>query len=643
MKRGTSRLAVTLLGVMTLAVIVSFGAGAAGAKGPKPKDPHPAGKSACSLGKGGKIQHVIYLQFDNVHFFRDNPNVPSDLEQMPNLLDFLRQNGTLLTNDHTVLISHTGGGILASLTGLYPNRQGQAVSNSYGYFKPDGSVGFSSSFKYWTDQTDAGNPATVPPTPAGDPNFNMVNNDDASLGGTGAVRNAPAPWVPFTRAGCDVGNVGTANAVLENNNAVVFRSGPTTLAASAAVGATNIKVASVTGFAAGETITLDAGTNLENAVVATVGTAGATGTGITLTAPLTKAHSTPPAGATGVTVYGPTATDPTGDMTKVFTRDRTEWNEGKASQLANPGSAARNLAQTDFVGMTIHCAAGGGICNDNATNARPDELPDEAGGYSGSDFKGLFGAKYVNPAINHGSACVDDTGGNPIQDQFQQCGFPGFDGMFPRNTLGEVAQMQEAGVPVTFAYISDAHDGHGVAGEIHHAYGPGEKDYVQQLADYDKSFGEFFTRLKNDGITKDNTLFVVTVEEEDHFAGTQPDDAELRRRQHAVHLPERERGQRRPEAARRHLQRKPRDGRDDELQRPLRHGAERLHHRQSRPGLGDGADARAGDVRHGGDESVLGRTAEPVRRHGGSDRGEPPPHGHRRPGENADVHAVRAG
>ena len=175
-----------------------------------------------------------------------------------------------------------------------------------------------------------------------------------------------------------------------------------------------------------------------------MGTAGATGTGITLTAPLTKAHSTPPSGASGVTVYGPTATDPTGDMTKVFTAGSTEWNEGKASQLANPGSAARNLAQTDFVGMTIHCAAEGGICNDNAANARPDNLPDEAGGYSGS-FKALFGAKYVNPAINHGSACVDDTGGNPIQDQFHQCGFPGFDGMFARNTLGEVAQMQEAG------------------------------------------------------------------------------------------------------------------------------------------------------------------------------------------------------
>ena len=84
--------------------------------------------------------------------------------------------------------------------------------------------------------------------------------------------------------------------------------------------------------------------------------------------------------------------------------------------------------------------------------------------------------------------------------------------------------MQEAGVPVTFGYLSDAHDGHGLAGEIHHAYGPGEAGYVQQLKDYDQSFAQFFDRMQKDGITKDNTLFVVTVEEGDHFAGTQPDN-----------------------------------------------------------------------------------------------------------------------
>ena len=44
-------------------------------------------------------------------------------------------------------------------------------------------------------------------------------------------------------------------------------------------GATNIKVASVEGFAAGETIRIDTGANLETAVIATVGTAGATTVG----------------------------------------------------------------------------------------------------------------------------------------------------------------------------------------------------------------------------------------------------------------------------------------------------------------------------------------------------------------------------
>ena len=32
--------------------------------------------------------------------------------------------------------------------------------------------------------------------------------------------------------------------------------------------------------------------------------------------------------------------------------------------------------------------------------------------------------------------------------------------MFAKNTLGYVAAMQEAGVPVTYGYISDAHDLH---------------------------------------------------------------------------------------------------------------------------------------------------------------------------------------
>ena len=169
-RHAPHRMLVTLATVVLIAASLAIAPVASAAPpGPPGHGGPPTG--SCDLqSKGDKIQHVIYLQFDNVHFLRDNPNVPSDIEQMPHLYDFLKDNGTFDTNDHTVLISHTGGGILASLTGLYPNRMGQAVSNSYGYFRPDNSVGFSSSFKYWTDNTDGGNAATTPPTASADTN-----------------------------------------------------------------------------------------------------------------------------------------------------------------------------------------------------------------------------------------------------------------------------------------------------------------------------------------------------------------------------------------------------------------------------------------------------------------------------------------
>jgi hypothetical protein len=507
--RGRARIVLAALAVAGLSAFAVFGMGTVQSAKGTPNGP-PVGQN-CTLANG--IQHVIYLQFDNVHFNRDNPNVPSDLEQMPHLLNFIQNNGTLDTNDHTILISHTGGGILSTLTGLYPDRHGQGVSNSYGYFRPDGSVGFSSSFKYWTDNTDGGNPANNPPTPSADPNFNMVNNDPPSLGGTGQNRNAPAPWVPYTRAGCDVGGAGLANIELENNTSIITRTvGNTTLAAPSLAGAMSITVASAANLAAGQTIILESGT--VRAEVATI--SSISGTTVNLAAQLASPHNN--GGA--VTVY---TADPTGDMTKVFGAGSPEWFEGRGSQIAPSGTAARALAQTDFVGVAIHCAAGGGICNSNAANARPDQLPDEAGGYSG--FEGLFGAKYVDPAITGGAPCVNDTNGSPIQDPFGQCGFPGFDGLLAKNALGYVAQMQESGVPVTFAYINDAHDFHGVSGNDHRAYGPGEAGYVQQLKDYDQAFADFFARLQSDGINKNNTLFVITVEEGDHFAGTPPDAA----------------------------------------------------------------------------------------------------------------------
>ncbi|MGE5207310.1 MAG: hypothetical protein ACM3PW_16995, partial [Chlamydiota bacterium] len=149
------------------------------------------------------IQHVIYIQFDNTHFMRDNPNVPSDLEQMPHLLNFIEGNGALLTNHHTPLIAHTATDILTSLTGVYGDRQGVPVSNSFRYFLPNGTSNTGVSFAYWTS------PLFDPAMPAfpTDTTYNMLTADG---------HNAPAPWAPYTRAGCNFGAVATANTILEN-------------------------------------------------------------------------------------------------------------------------------------------------------------------------------------------------------------------------------------------------------------------------------------------------------------------------------------------------------------------------------------------------------------------------------------------
>jgi hypothetical protein len=95
--------------------------------------------SRCTLAHG--IRHVIFIEFDNTHFMRDigrdgSANVPSDLEQMPHLLTFIAGHGTLLSNYHTPLISHTSDDIMTSETGVYPSRHGVATAaNSYYYYR----------------------------------------------------------------------------------------------------------------------------------------------------------------------------------------------------------------------------------------------------------------------------------------------------------------------------------------------------------------------------------------------------------------------------------------------------------------------------------------------------------------------------
>jgi hypothetical protein len=196
------------------------------------------------------------------------------------------------------------------------------------------------------------------------------------------------------------------------------------------------------------------------------------------------------------------------DVQKVF---------GKNSSQANQDSKHQNA---DFIGEAIHCPIGSSLCT-TANGAEPDSLPTEPGGYNG--FEALFGAKYINIAFG---APLEDLDGNVLKNvDSGLVGFTGFDPLATQ-TLGAVATMLEKGVPVVFAYISDVHDnqeGPGLSAES--TFGPGEQPYVKQLADYNRAFGQFFMRLKNDGIDASNTLFIFTPDEGDHNVAGAPSPA----------------------------------------------------------------------------------------------------------------------
>jgi hypothetical protein len=437
MKRNVLRSSLVLTAVAALAVIVVM-SGAGSLSTPKATEA-AATAPTCQLGNG--VTHVINIVFDNVHFARDNPNVPSDLEQMPHLLNFLKSNGTVFSNSHTPLIAHTADDSLSIYTGLYGDRHGQPVTNTYHTYNPDGTTDQANSFAYWTSPVI--DSKTNPPVASTKDSAPTMAYSD-TVPATGAPnRITPAPWVPFTRAGCTVGDFSTANMVLEN---------------------------------------------------------------ATVDIP---------------TVFGATSPE-------------------AAETAANTGDPFRDVQVAKYVGEAIHCAKGDLIC---ANSQRPvtDSLPDEPGNYNG--FQALFGAKYIAPAIgggashfnSHGHQVTDangnlvDLNGHTLAEPFTNT--PGFPGFNPTATqsLAVIADMQEAGIPVTYGYISDLHEkkadtrtgctttaNSATAGR---PVGPGDSCYVANAQHYDAAFQAFFTRLAEDGITPANTLFVISSEENDQFAG----------------------------------------------------------------------------------------------------------------------------
>ena len=370
--------------------------------------PTPApGAASCALGASGSaIKHVIYLQFDNVHYTRDQPNVPSDLQQMPNLLNFITGNGTLISDEHTPLIAHTADDIVTSETGLYGSDQGIPIANEYNYYTPSGSSDTAGSFAYWTDPVVDYNTTTS--APVGDSDHTLI---------TAQGKNAPAPWVPYTRAGCDFGSVAAADTELEN------------------------------------------------------------------TLP---------------------------DIPLVYGANSAEAKEAETPALANK-------AEADFMGLSVHCAHGSAVCA-GSQGGVADLLPDEPGGYSG--YQALFGNKFIQPVISP-SGPVRDLNGNVIKDPTGDVGFPGYNGLTGPVGLAYTLYMQTHGIPVTFTYLSDVHDNWTTGAGM----GPGTATYESQLRVENAAFGAFFARLAAAGITKANTLFVITADEGDHFVGSSPTPA----------------------------------------------------------------------------------------------------------------------
>jgi hypothetical protein len=108
----------------------------------------------------------------------------------------------------------------------------------------------------------------------------------ASRAGQGGCRvSSPAAGAGFGPAGAVPGTANKSagrfpdGADTDSNCTDFLAQATTTMPVASSAGATNIKVASVTDFAAGQTVMIDSGANQETATIAAVGTAGATTAG----------------------------------------------------------------------------------------------------------------------------------------------------------------------------------------------------------------------------------------------------------------------------------------------------------------------------------------------------------------------------
>jgi hypothetical protein len=418
-----------------------------------------ASESSCTFGNPD-VHHVIQVTFDNVHFNRDNPNVLSDIEQMPALKAFMENNGTLLSNNHTPLIAHTANDTITNYTGLYGDRNGIGISNDYGLYSgpaatpPAANASEYGSFNYWTAPSPSGNGSPAQPYSATSP-------------ATGGTTPPPAPWATFASNGCDAAGVSTSNMELENVEPDIS------------------------------------------------------------------------------TVFGPSSNE-------------------QAQVTADTTDSFKDQETNDYLGLAVHCASASAFCAGATAVKYGDTMSSHTAAPDQTGFQAVFGHKYLQPAIEStisslsgatstgttSSGLVEnlkspsgyqvsdaagnlvDLSGKEIDGQYvHTAGFPGFGPISAAQSLAYAADLQEAGVPVTYAYISDLHEkkfypssagapscttaGVTTGGGL----GPADPCYAFNAQQYNAAFTTFFNRLAADGITPANTEFVFTADEGDHFNG----------------------------------------------------------------------------------------------------------------------------
>ncbi|MEA2587081.1 MAG: hypothetical protein QOH66_8 [Actinomycetota bacterium] len=440
--RSETRWLSTVLAVATLATATGY-----------PLANAVTASTTCSLGNGA--QHVVQITFDNVHFFRDNPNVPSDLEQMPHLLNFIENNGTMLSNNHTPLIAHTANDSLTNYTGLYGDRHGMGISNSYRYFTPSGTANLAGSFVYWTNPII--DDATATPSTT-DHNPSMIYSAQVpakavTSTATGVAAATPAPWVPFTRAGCNVGDTSTANMVLENTGDIPQVFGPTSPeAAQLAADVTDTFKDQETNDYIG--VSIHCGTG---AAAATCANAQAVKYGQTSPSPTAVADRLPdePGGYNGFqAVHGHRYVAPVvGAGTPNLVRN--------GYQITNAAGNLVDLTGREIDGQFLHTPGFPGF--------GPISAPQTLAYMADMQESGV--------QVTYGYIADLHANNN-------------------RRIVGGPCLTAKSG-----------------------ALGPADPCYEANAAYYDAAFQTFFNRLAADGITPANTLFVFTADEGDHFPG----------------------------------------------------------------------------------------------------------------------------